>query len=63
MINKSMKDTATELIQVFTLNIFSFSAITFTDIENGMKVIMFLITAGFTLDKWIQHRKKSKGRK
>lgn len=55
-----MRATAHELAQVFILNIFSFSAITFTDIENGMKVIMFLVTVGFTIDKWIQHRKRAK---
>ena len=58
-----MKDTATEIAHVFMLNIFSFSAITFTDIENGMKVIMFLVTVGFTIDKWIQHRKRAKKNK
>ena len=54
------KQTINEIAQVVAVNTFSFTTITFSDIENGMKVIMFLITVGFTIDKWIEHRKKSR---
>ncbi len=52
------KQTINEIARVVAVNTFSFTTITFSDIENGMKVIMFLITVGFTIDKWIEHRKQ-----
>ena len=54
------KQTINEIAQVVAVNTFSFTTITFADIEMGMKVVMFLITIGFTIDKWIAHRRKTR---
>lgn len=52
------KQDAVELAEVIGFNTTTFATITFTDLEFTMKVVMFIVTLGFTIDKWIAHRKK-----
>jgi|TARA_R110001632_G_scaffold46571_2_gene118297 hypothetical protein len=57
-----IKKSAEELIQVATLNSTTF-AITFTNIEVGLKILLLVVSIIFTLDKWHAHRKEIKKNK
>jgi hypothetical protein len=52
-----LKKSAEELIQVATLNSTTF-AITFTNIEIGLKILLLVVSIGYTLDKWYSHKKR-----
>jgi len=32
--------------------------LTFTDIENGLKILLLVVSLAYTLDKWHSHRKE-----
>ena len=34
--------------------------VTFTQIENALKLILLLVSIGYTIDKWIDRRKNKK---
>lgn len=53
-----LKKSAEELIQVATLNSTTF-AITFTNIEIGLKILLLVVSIGYTLDKWYSHKKRN----
>ena len=53
-----LKKSAEELIQVATLNSTTF-AITFTNIEIGLKILLLVVSIGYTLDKWLSHKKRN----
>ena len=46
--------------EVVKTNIISLTAlgITFTQLELGLKIILLLVTIGYTLDKWYKNNKK-----
>ena len=45
--------------EVIKTNIISLTALslTFTQLELGLKIILLIITIGYTLDKWIKNNK------
>ena len=53
-----LKKSAEELVQVATLNSTTF-AITFTNIEIGLKILLLAVSIGYTLDKWYSHKKRN----
>jgi hypothetical protein len=44
-------------IKLYTMNVGAISVTTFTQIEDGLKIILLLITIGYTLSKWIKIKK------
>tara|TARA_R110000772_G_scaffold121096_1_gene227443 strand:- start:476 stop:631 length:156 start_codon:yes stop_codon:yes gene_type:complete len=48
-----------EDIKLYTLSIGTM-AITMTQIDNYLKILLLLITIGYTLHKWIHLKKKEK---
>ena len=53
-----LKKSAEELVQVATLNSTTF-AITFTNIEIGLKILLLFVSIAYTVDKWYSHRKRN----
>jgi hypothetical protein len=49
-------------IQLYALNFITL-AVSFTKIENSLKIVLLLITIGYSIDKWIAIRKKRKNGK
>lgn len=55
--------TLAEIGQVAAVNSTAL-ALTFTEIEAGLKILLLVVSVAFTLDKWYSHRKeinKNKG--
>ena len=42
-----------ENIKVYLVNSISLGVTTFANIESGLKILLLLVTIGFTLSKWI----------
>ena len=53
-----LKKSAEELVQVATLNSTTF-AITFTNIEIGLKILLLFVSIAYTVDTWLTHRKRN----
>ena len=53
-----LKKTIEEVAQVAAVNSTTF-ALTFTQIEGGLKILLLLVSIIFTLDKWLTHRKRN----
>jgi len=51
-----------EILQVGVVNSTAF-AITFTELEIGLKVLLLLVSIIYTFDKWIAHRQNMKNKK
>jgi len=51
--------TLKEVSQVVAVNSTAL-AISFTQIETGLKIALLLISVLYTLDKWLSHRKEVK---
>jgi hypothetical protein len=45
-------------IKLYIINASTLGVTTFTNIEMGLKIILLLVTIGYTLDKWIKLKKK-----
>ena len=52
-----IKKTIGEVAQVAAVNSTTL-ALTFTQLEAGLKIILLLVSIVYTLDKWYSHRKK-----
>ena len=55
--------TLAEIGQVAAVNSTAL-ALTFTELEAGLKILLLVVSVAFTLDKWYSHRKeinKNKG--
>jgi hypothetical protein len=44
-------------IKLYIINASTLGVTTFTNIEMGLKIILLLVTIGYTLDKWIKLKK------
>jgi len=53
----SLKNMLLEDMKTYALNLTAF-AVSFTNIDVVLKIILLLITIGFTIDKWYQMRKE-----
>jgi len=47
-------------IKLYAMNVGTLSVTTFTQIEDGLKVILLLITIGYTISKWANINKEDK---
>ena len=47
-------------IKIYTLNTFTLGLTTFSNIEMGLKIILLVISIGYTVGRWIDLHKKSK---
>jgi hypothetical protein len=54
--------TLAEIGQVAAVNSTAL-ALTFTEIEAGLKILLLVVSVAFTLDKWYSHRKEIKKNK
>jgi len=53
-----IRKAATEIAEVVGVNATILSVTTFTNLEVLLKIILLLVTIGYTLNKWIHHIKK-----
>ena len=49
--------TLAEIGQVAAVNSTAL-ALTFTELEAGLKILLLVVSVAFTLDKWYSHRKE-----
>ena len=47
-------------IKLYVINSSTLGVTTFTNIEMGLKLILLLVTIGYTIDKWIKLKKDKK---
>jgi len=47
-------------IKLYVINASTLGVTTFTNIEMGLKLILLLVTIGYTIDKWIKLKKDKK---
>jgi hypothetical protein len=52
----------TEIAPVLLLNSAAIG-ISFTNIENGLKILLLVVSLAYTADKWLSHRKRMKKKK
>ena len=57
-----IQKTLAEIGQVAAVNSTTL-ALTFTELEAGLKILLLLVSIVFTLDKWYTHRKEIKKNK
>ena len=57
-----IQKTLAEIGQVAAVNSTAL-ALTFTELEAGLKILLLLVSIVFTLDKWYAHRKEIKKNK
>jgi len=43
--------------KLYVINASTLGVTTFTNIEMGLKVVLLLVTIGYTIDKWIKLKK------
>ncbi len=46
-------------MKLYAMNAGALGVTTFTQIEDGLKVLLLLITIGYTISKWINIKKES----
>ena len=44
-------------IKLYIINASTLGVTTFTNIEMGLKIILLLVTIGYTVDKWLKFKK------
>jgi hypothetical protein len=49
-------------IKLYIINLGTIGITTFTQIEMGLKILLLLITIGYTLSKWINIKNNKNGR-
>jgi len=47
-------------IKLYIINASTLGVTTFTNIEMGLKLLLLLVTIGYTVDKWIKLKKDKK---
>jgi hypothetical protein len=57
-----LRKTAQEVSDIVVLNSAAIG-ISFTNIENGLKILLLVVSLAYTLDKWLSHRKRMKKKK
>jgi len=46
--------------KMYLANTLTLSVTTFTNIEMGLKIVLLLVTIGYTLNKWLELKKENK---
>ena len=46
-------------MKLYAMNVGTLSVTTFTQIEDGLKILLLLITIGYTISKWINIKKET----
>tara|TARA_R100001443_G_C3253167_1_gene153799 strand:+ start:153 stop:332 length:180 start_codon:yes stop_codon:yes gene_type:complete len=54
-----IKKAATEIAEVVGVNATILSVTTFTNLEILLKIILLLITIGYTINKWVNNVKRN----
>ena len=49
-------------MKLYAMNAGALGVTTFTQIEDGLKVLLLLITIGYTISKWVNIKKENKKR-
>ena len=57
-----LRKTAQEVSDIVVLNSTAIG-ISFTNIENGLKILLLVVSLAYTADKWLSHRKRMKKKK
>ena len=47
-------------IKLYAMNVGALSVTTFTHIEDGLKILLLLVTIGYTVSKWKKIKKENK---
>ena len=47
-------------IKLYAMNAGTLGITTFTHIEDGLKILLLLITIGYTISKWVNIKKENK---
>ena len=47
-------------MKLYIINASTLGVTTFTNIEMGLKILLLVLTIGYTLDKWIKLKKNKK---
>lgn len=47
-------------IKLYMANMLTLSVTTFTNIEMGLKIVLLLVTIGYTVNKWLELKKSKK---
>ncbi len=47
-------------IKLYMANMLTLSVTTFTNIEMGLKIVLLLVTIGYTINKWLEIKKSKK---
>jgi len=47
-------------IKLYAMNAGALGVTTFTQIEDGLKIFLLLVTIGYTITKWINVKKENK---
>jgi hypothetical protein len=47
-------------IKLYVANMLTLSVTTFTNIEMGLKIVLLLVTIGYTVNKWLELKKSKK---
>ena len=47
-------------MKLYLINASTLGVTTFTNIEMGLKILLLVVTIGYTLDKWIKLKKNKK---
>lgn len=45
-------------IKIYAMNAGALGVTTFTQIEDGLKIFLLLVTIGYTISKWIELKKR-----
>lgn len=55
------KQTLTDLVEVLSVNTLTLATAMFTNIESVLKIVLLLVSIGYTSYKWISdHKQKNK---
>ena len=54
-----IRKAATEIAEVVGVNATILSVTTFTNLEILLKILLLLVTIGYTINKWVHHIKKN----
>jgi hypothetical protein len=47
-------------MKLYVINASTLGVTTFTNIEMGLKILLLVVTIGYTVDKWIKLKKNKK---
>ena len=50
-------------MKLYAMNAGALGITTFTHIEDGLKILLLLITIGYTISKWVNIKKENEGNK